>query len=215
MIFEFKMKGDYEMASLFFSELKGSLMQLVLFALIPFIWWYFTARKKENFNIWIGLKAPKKESSFVITVFVTTIASLIFGGLSSLCIRMFPEGVTAAGSQFAGKGYIAVPAILAYGYIRTGLSEEVLFRGFLLKRIASRYGFIAGNTIQAIVFGLLHGIPFGVATRNVIITILLTILPGACGWFLGWLNEKCFKGSIVPSWLLHGTSNFIVACLTL
>ncbi len=58
-----------------------------------------------------------------------------------------------------------------------------------------------GNTVQALLFGLLHGIPFGLATKNVAVTILLTLLPGAFGWFQGWRNEKRFNGSVIPSWL--------------
>ena len=130
-------------------------------------------------------------------------------------LGFLPEGVTTAGSDFAGKGFIAFPAVLAYGFIRTGLSEEVVFRGFLLKRFAEKFGFVAGNTIQAVLFGLMHGVPFGLATHNIPVAIVMTLLPGAFGWFQGWMNEKRFGGSIVPSWLLHGTINVIVAALSL
>ena len=40
------------------NELLGSVVQILLFTLIPFIWWLITARKKENFFSWIGLKKP-------------------------------------------------------------------------------------------------------------------------------------------------------------
>ena len=90
-----------------------------------------------------------------------------------------------------------------------------MFRGFLLKRIGNRFGFATGNLIQAVLFGLLHGLPFGMVTHNILVTVLLTILPGAFGWYQGWLNEKRCGGSILPSWLLHGTMNFIVTCLSL
>ena len=98
--------------------------------------------------------------------------------------------MTTAGSDFAGKGFAAFPAVLAYGFIRTGLSEEIVFRGFLLKRFGEKYGFITGNIIQAILFGMMHGIPFGLATHNIPVAIVMTMLPGAFGWFQGWMNEK-------------------------
>ena len=203
------------MMSLFLEELTGAVFQLVLFSLIPLIWWLITARKKENFFEWIGLKKIIHEKKIGNTLLITVLATVGYAVLTFLCITMVSDGITTAGSQFAGKGIIAIPASLIYGYIRTGLSEEIVFRGFLLKRIMSKFGFEAGNLLQAILFGLMHGLPFGLATHNITVTVLLTILPGAFGWFQGWLNEKRCAGSIVSSWLLHGTMNFIVACLGL
>ena len=34
-----------------------------------------------------------------------------------------------------------------------------MFRGFLLKRIAERFGFAAGNAVQAIIFGFQGSVP--------------------------------------------------------
>ena len=203
------------MINLFFEELAGAVFQLLLFSLIPFIWWLIFAIKKESYFKWIGIKKMVHEKRIGNTLLITVLAVAGYTVLTTLCIKMVSDGITTAGSQFAGKGFIAIPAALAYGYIRTGLSEEIVFRGFLLKRTMNKFGFGAGNLLQAILFGLLHGIPFGLATHNIAVTVLLTILPGVFGWFQGWLNEKRCGGSIVSSWLLHGTMNFIVACLGL
>ena len=203
------------MLDIFFNELIGAVIQLLIFALIPFIWWLITARKKESFFKWIGIKRIISEKNPFITLLITISAAAAYTLLTYLCINLISDKITAAGSQFAGMGIAAVPAALAYGYIRTGLAEEIVFRGFLLKRIKSKFGFAAGNLVQAIIFGLLHGLPFGLATQNILVTILLTILPGAFGWYQGWLNEKRCGESIVPSWLLHGTMNFVVTCLSL
>ena len=203
------------MINLFFEELAGAVVQLLLFSLIPFIWWQIFAIKKESYFKWIGIKKMVHEKRIGNTLLITVLAVAGYTVLTTLCIKMVSDGITTAGSLFAGKGFIAIPAALAYGYIRTGLSEEIVFRGFLLKRTMNKFGFGAGNLLQAILFGLLHGIPFGLATHNIAVTVLLTILPGVFGWFQGWLNEKRCGGSIVSSWLLHGTMNFIVACLGL
>lgn len=203
------------MASLFFTELLGAVFQLLIFSLIPFIWWLITARKKDSFFKWIGLKKIVHEKKVVNTLLITVLAVAVYILLTVFCIKSISDEITTAGSQFAGKGFIAIPAALAYGYIRTGLAEEIVFRGFLLKRIKNRFGFQTGNLIQAVLFGLMHGIPFGLVTQDVVITVLLTILPGAFGWYQGWLNEKRCGESIVSSWLLHGTMNFIVTCLSL
>lgn len=114
-------------------------------------------------------------------------------------------------NQFYKQGLIAIPSILFYAVIQTGLSEEIFFRGFLGKRLITKCGFVIGNTVQAIIFGLLHGIPFGFATKNILVTILLTFLPGAFGWFQGWINEKYSSGSIIPSWIIHSLMNILSA----
>jgi membrane protease YdiL (CAAX protease family) len=36
---------------------------------------------------------------------------------------------------------------------------------------------------------------------------------GVGALLLGWLNEKIFNGSIIPSILLHGAGNFITSML--
>ncbi|MBP5623454.1 MAG: CPBP family intramembrane metalloprotease [Lachnospiraceae bacterium] len=203
------------MFGMFVNEFIGALVQLLLFSLIPFIFWLIFGRKKENFFKWIGLKKIKHQGKPWVTLCAIVAATGLYIGITIAVLGFLPEGVTTAGSDFAGKGFIAFPAVLAYGFIRTGLSEEVVFRGFLLKRFAEKFGFVAGNTIQAVLFGLMHGVPFGLATHNIPVAIVMTLLPGAFGWFQGWMNEKRFGGSIVPSWLLHGTINVIVAALSL
>ena len=114
--------------SIFVNELIGACVQVVLFALVPFIWWLITARKK-NFFEWIGLKKIKHEGSVRNTVLIVLGAVAVYGGLTVLSLGLLPEGVTTAGSDFAGMGAVAIPAVLAYGFIRTGFAEELLFRG--------------------------------------------------------------------------------------
>ncbi len=123
--------------------------------------------------------------------------------------------VTTGTSQFAGKGLSVIPSIIIYAVIQTSLSEELFFRGFLCKKLVNCFGFIAGNIIQSILFGLLHGIPFGLATGKWYIYILLTMLPAIIGFTQGWLNEKKANGSIIPSWILHGLMNILSALSTI
>lgn len=203
------------MLGLFIKECIGALVQLLLFSFVPFILWLLVAKRKQSFFAWIGIKTVKYDGKWWITVCAILIVTGLYIGLTIWMVRCLPKGVTTAGSNFAGKGGAAFPAVLAYGYIRTGLSEEIVFRGFLLKCLGEKIGYITGNTIQAIIFGMMHGIPFGVVTHNILVAIVLTMLPGILGWFLGWMNEKRCDGSIIPSWLLHGTINVVVATLSL
>src|SRR5690606_6806380 len=89
--------------------------------------------------------------------------------------------------------------------VTTALSEEILFRGFLAKRLVSRLGFGAGNTLQALVFGAVHGVLLtGTATEtsgpSPAVWAAVVLLPAVQGWLMGWLNERLAGGSIVPGW---------------
>ena len=196
------------------SELIGSAVQVLLFSFVPLLFWFITARKKQAFSAWIGFKKPVCEN-LPKTVLLTVIVTLLYIVAMTVCQKKLPEGVTTAGSQFAGQGLPALPLLFFYAFLRTALSEEILFRGFLLKRLQSRFGFAAGNTIQALLFGLMHGIPFGIVTKSVFTFLLLTLIPGLFGWYQGWVNEKRCGGSILPSWLLHGCMNLVTGILTL
>ena len=41
---------------LLIKKLTNSIIQIIIFSLIPFLWWLITSRKKMNFFEWIGLK---------------------------------------------------------------------------------------------------------------------------------------------------------------
>lgn len=192
--------------TLLLNEVLSSIVQVILFTLIPFIWWMITARKNKNFFEWIGLKRIRtdKKSGICKWIICTIIIFEILGffELSSL------KDVSTATSAFSGVGISALPAILIYAIFHTSLSEEILFRGFLLKRFQNKFGFQTGNFVQALLFGLLHGALFineAGATR----AILLIAFTGAVAWTMGYLNEKKASGSLFPGWIIHGTTNII------
>lgn len=197
------------------NELVGAIVQVIVFSLIPFIWWLITARKKESFFSWLGFKKTDHKGNAVITILVSVAALLLYGLATTLFTGLFSGMITSAGSQFAGMGPSYIPVAVIYGFVRTGLSEEIVFRGFLLKRIANRFGFMAGNTIQALLFGLMHGIPFGIVSGNILVAFIFTLLPACIGFYMGWVNEKKCGGSVIPSWLMHGITNALVTCMSL
>ena len=136
------------------SMLTGSIIQVVLFAFIPFIWWLITARKKMNFFKWLGLKKIDDAKGNKTALWTAAITVLFLA--VSVFILTSLKGVEMATSEFAGLGAKAVPSVLIYALMKTALAEEIVFRGFLLKRISNKFGFAAGNTIQAVIFGLMQ-----------------------------------------------------------
>ncbi|MCR4867730.1 MAG: CPBP family intramembrane metalloprotease [Lachnospiraceae bacterium] len=185
------------------SKLISSVIQIILFTIIPFIWWLITARKECSFLKWIGLKkAEVSKNKTMLWIVCISAAFLILSGV----ILIFLKGVETATSDFSSLGMSAIPAILIYAIFNTALPEEILFRGFLLKRISNRFGFNVGNAIQALLFGLMHGIMF-ISSVGVLLAIIVILFTGAIGWFMGYTNEKKADGSILPSWCIHAIAN--------
>ena len=189
---------------LFTQYIISSVIQIILFSLIPFIWWVITARKKCSFFEWIGLKKTgnaKKNKTFLF-VAGTALAFMV------LAVFMFriSSTVETATSGFKGLGLAAVPAVLVYAVFNTALPEEIIFRGFLLKRFSARFGFSVGNFIQSAVFGLMHGVMFFSVT-GALKALIITLFTGAIGWVMGYVNEKKAEGSIIPGWMIHAMAN--------
>ncbi|MBQ8194382.1 MAG: CPBP family intramembrane metalloprotease [Oscillospiraceae bacterium] len=187
---------------LFANKVLSSIIQIILFTIIPFIWWLITARKKQKFTEWIGLKKIKGGKKTLISVIFVAIAFLASGILTLHLIK----DIETATSEFAGLGVAAIPAIIVYATFNTAFPEELLFRGFLLKRLANKFGFNTANFIQALLFGLLHGAMF-LSLAGILKAVLIIIFTGGVAWFMGYINEKNSDGSIIPSWIIHTVSN--------
>jgi membrane protease YdiL (CAAX protease family) len=186
-------------------SLIDAFIQLIIFSFIPLLWWLITARKKENLFTWLGFIAPKSENKSKVLLFSFLSFGLLLGtGL--YIVSTFEDKSVLASAHFAGLGFGGLIPVLIYSFIQTGLAEEILFRGFLLKRLSSRFGFNAGNAVQAVLFGLVHGILL-FRSVTVVFAILIIVFTAVIGWLMGYLNEKA-GGSIVPSWIIHGLSNF-------
>lgn len=190
------------------TDVVDAVLQVILFGLIPLFWWLATARKKTCFFRWIGLQRPALSDRRRFYCFFIGVTAA-FCGLGLILIPLLVDMDILAASRFAGKGTAALVPAIFYAFIQTGLSEELLFRGFLGKRLSSRFGFATGNTLQAAVFGILHGVMF--QGSGALAAVTLVILTGAVGWCMGYMNEKLTNGSIVPSWVVHGISNFVTA----
>ena len=75
---------------------------------------------------------------------------------------------SVSASAYARLGAAAVLPALTEAFLDSGAAEEILFRGFLCKRLCGRLGTVGGVAVQAVLFGLMHnllylaaGIPVG------------------------------------------------------
>lgn len=187
-------------------------MQIVLFALIPFIWWLVTAKKEISFAQWIGMKKVERENrkDAAKMIVCTTIAFVLL----SVFILYMLKGTETATADFRGKGAAAFPAAFIYAFFNTAFPEEILFRGFLLKRLKNKFGFGIANVMQSILFGVLHGVMF-FSLVGIIKTLIVIVFTGAIAWLMGYANEEKANGSILPSWIMHGIANTVSAMVSM
>lgn len=200
------------MSVMLVNKIISSVMQIILFSLIPLIWWLITARKKESFFKWIGLKKIEKENkkSSVVNMLPIAISYLIVSFITIYLIK----DIETATSEFVGMGISALLPALIYAIFNTSLPEEILFRGFLLKRIASKFGYMIANIIQSTIFGLLHGFMF-FNVLGIVKTIVIILFTGIIAFAMGYINEKKANGSILPSWFIHALSNIFASIIAM
>lgn len=183
----------------------SAVLQLALFSAIPFFYWLIRHKNRQPFLQWVGLKKaafPNKSKAMIFSCLAFLI--LISSGL--LLVSALDNQETMANAKFASMGVSGLGLILIYAIVQTGLSEELLFRGFLLKRLSGRWGFGVGNAIQALLFGLLHGVVL-FNTIPAILVIAIIAFSATAGGIMGYINEKLGNGSILPSWFIHSLMN--------
>ncbi|MCD7982441.1 MAG: hypothetical protein LUF32_09095 [Clostridiales bacterium] len=116
---------------MFINALTDAVVQVILFSIVPLIWWLVTARKQENFFHWLGFHKFRTENRrrYLIWFFGILVGSFVVGEFAIL-IR---GDLEIADSAYKGLGLAAVPSAVMFSFIQTALSEEIFFRGFLLK----------------------------------------------------------------------------------
>ena len=194
------------------SKIISSIIEIILISFLPFIWWLISAKKKENFFNWIGLKKidnKNKKSTLINTIVI----SLVFMTVSILTLYLIKDIETAT-SEFKGLGISALLPALIYAIFNTSLPEEIFFRGFLLKRLSNKFGFRVANVIQSIIFGLLHGIMF-FSLVGIVKAMIIILLTGIIAYAMGYVNEKKANGSILPSWIIHALSNIFASIIAM
>ncbi len=191
---------------LFVHTLVSGLVQFALAVLIAFVWWWFSARHQRRFTQWIGLTRIMGGMKTFLLMLLTL---LILLGCGWLVIQVMPSTYTyTASTQFGGLGWAALPSVLVHALLNTSGWEEIFFRGLLLKRLMDKCGLLVANTLQAVLFGLMHGVPLLFMTgMSVVQASIITLFTGLAGWCMGYMNERHAQGSIFPSWTVHMLSN--------
>ena len=196
--------------TLFISKLMNGIMELLIVSIIPFITWLIWSRKKVGFFDWIGLKKveSQKKRRLLLTILGISLLFLLF---SIVVLSWFDSSQTAR-AAFSGKGMGALPAIMAYAILGTALPEEIFFRGFLLKRMQGKLGFLGANLVQSLLFGLIHALMF-IQLTGYLKAFAIMAFISLIAYVFGAINEKKAGGSILPSVFIHALANTVAGLL--
>jgi membrane protease YdiL (CAAX protease family) len=194
------------------SGLLSALLQVLALGAIPLLVHCIWFRKREPLAKFLGLYAPERQSVFT-ALGVAAVVLLSFAALSRWSHLDLLSGPSTVASRFERMNppFVAGICMLLSAYLQTALSEEIFFRGFIAKRSMAAFGATIGNVLQAALFAALH------------VALILRLAGSVSGWqalafgllvglggaSLGYLNEVKGNGSIIPSWLAHGTLNLM------
>jgi membrane protease YdiL (CAAX protease family) len=141
--------------------------------------------------------------------------SLIFAVVSVAILVIWPPPLAPflrEGSPqrvFGGLGFGGPSILMAllYGVVKTGFSEEFLFRGLVAGSLSRRLPILWANLAQALLFLVPHLLVLRVMPE--MWGIIPVVFVGAL--FMGWVRIK--SGSIFGPWLMHASGN-VAICLS-
>jgi len=194
------------------NEIIGAILQILIFTLIPFSVYLIRNKSAKGFFEYIGLKKSTKKANylaiFACLLFATPMLILTLTNADFKGIMFEPNSITGKFRQM-GFGIESLSILIVIALFKTSFAEEVLFRGFIAKRLISVMGYQKGNILQAAIFGVIHTALFALVTSNIIFLIAIFIVPSIGAYVSTYLNEKIGNGSIIPGWISHGLANIL------
>lgn len=193
-------------------EIISIFLQVLMFTLIPFLVYVIQKRSVKGFPNYIGLKKSVNKANYLagsVSLLMTMpILFLVLMNSDFKEIMIDPNSLTGRFRQM-GFGAISILTLVLVAVFKTALAEEILFRGFIAKRLISITNYQTGNIIQAVIFGAIHSALFMTITQNIAFLIVIFLFPATGAYFMVHLNEKSANGSIFPGWIAHSLANLI------
>ena len=196
----------------FFTQFVNTMLNIILFSLIPFGVYLIRKRKPKSFFYYLGLYLPSKAWDWKSAIGWT---SIVYLGILVGNVFLWRSGYsarTADGLENLSVFSLLIELVL-YG-LRTGVAEEVFFRGFIAKELISHLGYKWGNFLQALIFALPHVVVEGPASFPDLISRIGFAF--VLGYMFGWVMEKKAQGSVLPGMAAHFLINSLSSfCLLL
>jgi membrane protease YdiL (CAAX protease family) len=194
------------------NEAIGAVLQVLAFSLIPFVVYLIRNKSAKGFLNYIGFKRSTKKANYLAVLacllFAAPILVLVNTSADFKEIMFDPTSITGK-FRAMGFGLEAVVILVLIAVLKTSLSEEIFFRGFIAKRLINVFGYQTGNILQAALFGIIHTALFATITTNIGFLILIFVVPSLGAYVSVYLNEKLANGSIIPGWISHACANLL------
>lgn len=194
------------------NELLSAILQILVFTSIPFLTYLIKNKTTKGFFNYIGLKASTSRANFLAILafifFAGPLLLLTFTNEEFKAIMLDPNSITGKFREM-GLSVESIGILLIIAILKTSLAEEILFRGFIAKRLISVMGYQKGNITQSLIFGILHAILFSLITMNIFFLTIIFVVPTIGAYVSTYLNEKAAKGSIIPGWISHALANMV------
>lgn len=194
----------------------SGLIQVLLFSLLPVLVYLVVHRRLRGLGAWLGLVAAPAR-----WLGLSLLLGLLLSAKALLLLPLLRASGTVSGEllavrEAAGPSPWIWVALLVSAWIKTGLNEEIFFRGFVGRRLVARLGFARGNIVQALIFGAIHIPILFLVDLELGPLVVLAVVGGPTvgGWIMGWANERA-GGSILPGWIMHATGNSVAYALPL
>ena len=134
---------------------------------------------------------------------------IIFLLVGLIIMIELPDKVNLANAKFTDFKLATILAMLLYAILQTALAEEILFRGFIAKRLQHRCGYLKANLSQAVLFGGLHGVMLLNTGTNWLFIIFIVALTSCIAFMIDEIDEKLAGGSILPGICIHSGANIV------
>ncbi len=191
------------------NQLTSAILQVLVLSFIPFIWYIIANKKAVGFFHWLGIKLVKKPP---VKEMILIVAATIIEVILPYLWLYYNDNLTYSGFVFdsftqTGWSVQTFLIIILWSVVQTSLSEEVFFRGFLMKRLIHKFGYKIANLTQAAIFGLIHSsATYG---QGIVPTIVIVALTSSIGYSLGYLMHKKANDSILYGWVIHASYNVV------
>lgn len=201
------------------SELVSAVLQVIVFTAIPFAAYLLKYKKTSGFANYIGLVKTTNRAIYLSLagsiLFLSATLALVMINKDIGKALMNPPSITGK-LRHMGFNMATIVILLIIAWIKTSLAEEILFRGFIAKRLIKRLGYKTGNLLQSLIFAAVHLLLFWVLTKaSPVFLVFIFLLSGLAAYYIGYIKEKAGNSSIIPGWLAHGLGNtlsyFIIA----
>lgn len=189
--------------------LVGVPAQIGVFALVPLAWWLQAGRPEGSLWRWLGFRG------FAETPDRALLIELAFCGLGFFGAAFLGRPAPWAGSA---HGLMLVLAVAITAVLQTALSEELFFRGFLLRWLVDprpgkrRPGPLLGNVLQASLCGVLQMGAQWIFVNRGLMSCLAALAFGAGAAFLAG-RVRLRTGSLLLPWAAHGAGSLIAGLI--